>query len=172
MFSLRQISSLVWKLFPLGSKGEIFFRTLYHAINSNAIISRYQFNKAERSYQKWKIIHRKRIEIDLPTPDNIPSVTFILRILPGNEEYGIRTIQSIKDQSLGYWRILICCSQEHDTELLFEVILQDSRIRILEKIHNNFDQVLSKMDTDYLVFCDSGDVFSKYFIKVFGLQIF
>jgi len=164
------MAASIWRILHPGSKCEVFLRSAYHAFNSNSFISRQQIIKAERSYQRWKKIHEERIKMVPPSQKKTPSITFIVRCLPGQEEGGIRTISSIKSQSLGGWKVLIYAAQGWDSSLLEKEISTDRRILFYGESPLSFNQILTKAESGFYLFCDSGDVFSPQFIKMFGLS--
>ena len=152
---------------PPDSGLELFFRSLYHKINSTKVYTSYVIRKSEASYPKFLISQDEWLESQEVLTGECPEVTFFLPIGPDQSEAARITILSICAQRSDHWRLVIFAESENViNKNLFSQENQHHVVVIRSSIYN-LGVFVENCRTEYFVCCVPGDQFSRFFLECF-----
>lgn len=149
------INKLRTLLFSPKSRLELILRTFYHKMASTKALFFIQNFLANQSYKQYRAQRRKPVlAIHKPKADE-PKITFLLAWSGAQNDDLEVTLRSIQNLQGNHWDVITIPSLTEDHPAF--TLLDKLRIKWTQPRHQN---LLNHIDSDYVLFCMAGDVFS------------
>ncbi|MGD0878746.1 MAG: glycosyltransferase family 2 protein [Anaerolineales bacterium] len=159
------IKSIVWSIFPPGSKIERFFRTQFHRLTSNKVYIYRNIQQSKNSYKKWFHFQEKECLSRKKTFEYQPRISFFLIIEPSEYDLAVTTINSILAQLSENWELIILSSDQLPPESkLYRSNRENRKIKYYVKKEKTLQFFMENSSGSYFLCCNPGDTFESYFI--------
>lgn len=165
VYSLQKI---LWKIFPPGSGGELFLRTLYHHLTAGKLYNAWLARRARASYPRWLKAQEEWLQSAGRPAEGAPGLTFLLPVAAGKGELAAATVRTILAQRSRNWNLLLAGGQgEPGLQSLLGGIAGDERVHIQPGEGGSLPDLVSGCRTEYFACCLPGDEFSRFFVESF-----
>lgn len=143
------------RFFSPDSKLELFFRTIYHRVNSSKAAFLIKDLQAKNSFRVFRKTLEMHGDAAVGETRTIPKVSFLIEVNQGTEDDVAFTIHSLLALDLKQWQLIIFASDKAVKEDLISLMGHEERLFFADI--EMFE--LSDCPGDFLVFCQPGDYF-------------
>ncbi len=159
---LGKVKRIVWKFFPPESNVERAVRTQYLRITSTKLFVHLKIHQSKKSYTSWLQNQEKN---KMGKEHIYPLETVFSFFLPLNLldiDSCLKTIESIKSQSLENWELILFSPIKLPTKSqISRLIGHDQRIKFFIEEVICLQRFLEFSKGDYFICCAPGDTFEK-----------
>ncbi|MGB8213939.1 MAG: glycosyltransferase family 2 protein [Anaerolineales bacterium] len=160
------IKSIVWSIFPPGSKMERILRTQFHYLTSNRIYTYWKIKQSENSYKKWFRFQENECLSEKRSFEFEPCISFFLVIEHFNYDLAMMTINSVQAQLSKNWELIILSSDQLPPELkLYRANMENGKIKHYVIKEKTLQFFMEKSKGSYFLCCNPGDTFDSYFMN-------
>lgn len=146
-----------------GTSLELWLRTRYHKMKATRLAFRIMDLIAHRSYRRWRAQYLNQPYPNVKFKNNNILVTFILSVKNNPVKEVEKTINSIKRLSLNDWEIIMSGKHVSCPEI-FKSWTNEKNIHWANFENDNF---IKEISGDYVIFCQSGDIFFEGLLNHF-----